>query len=227
MIIMKKIAIIGGTGSQGLGIGMRFVQAGLPIIIGSRDDTKARIAVDKVKEAFPNAEVEGYDNFTAAEKGEILLLSVPYKFLSDTVKSIKGALTEDKILVSLCVPLANAVGGKPTQVVRPWEGSAAEQMQAMVPKTSVVGAFQNICSARLMDLENTVEDDVLVTSNNKEARKEVMELANKVDGLRGLNGGMLCNCRIVESMTALIIGMNIRYKLPKGMGIRFTYLYDV
>jgi len=222
-----KIAIIGGTGSQGLGLALRIVKAGMPVIIGSRDDTKARIAVDKVKEVFPNAVVEGYDNFTAAEKGDILIMTVPYKFMADTIKSIKGAITEDKILVSPCVPLANAVGGKPTQVVRPWEGSAAEQAQALVPNVKVVGAFQNICAARLMDIENPVEDDVIVCSEDKEARKTIIELVNKIDSLRGINGGKLCTSRIVESLTALIIGMNIRYKTSKGLGIRFTYLYDI
>ncbi|HOP09097.1 MAG TPA: NADPH-dependent F420 reductase, partial [Candidatus Methanofastidiosa archaeon] len=196
-----KLAIIGGTGSQGLGLALRFAKAGLPVIIGSRDDTKARMAVDKVLEYFPNAAVEGCDNLAAAEKGDVLIITVPYKFMVDTIKSIKGALTEDKILVSPCVPLANAVGGKPTQLVRPWEGSAAEQAQALVPNVKVVGAFQNICSARLMDIDNPVEDDVIVCSDDKEARKAIMDLANKVDSLRGLNGGGLCTSRIVESMT--------------------------
>ncbi|MBN1785729.1 MAG: NADPH-dependent F420 reductase [Candidatus Methanofastidiosa archaeon] len=224
---MKSISIIGGTGNQGLGLAMRFVKAGLPIVIGSRDDTKARIAVDEIKEKFPNAQVEGVDNTTAVEMGDIIILSVPYKFMVDTIKSIKGALTEDKILVSLCVPLAIAVGGKATEMVRPWEGSAAEQAQSIVPNVKVVGAFQNICAARLMDLENTVEDDVLVCSNDKDARQEIMDLVKMIDGLRGINGGTLCNCRITESLTPLIIGLNIRYKVTKGLGIRFTYLYDI
>jgi hypothetical protein len=226
-MILMKIAIIGGTGNQGLGLGLRFVKAGLPIIIGSRDETKARIAVDKVREYFPKADIEGYDNLAAAEKGDILIMAVPYKYMADTIKSIKGALTEDKILVSPCVPLANAVGGRPTQIVSPWEGSAAEQAKALVPNVKVVAAFQNICAARLMDIEKPVEDDVIVCSDDKEARKTIMELANKVDSLRGLNGGALCTSRIVESITALIIGMNIRYKTSKGLGIRFTYLYDI
>lgn len=223
---MKRVAIIGGTGDQGLGLALRFAQANVPIIIGSRDETKANIAVEQVQENFPQADIKGMDNNAAVENGEIILLSVPYKYMADTIKSIKSGLTPDKIVVSLCVPLANAVGGRPTQVVFPWEGSAAEQAAAMIPTgVPLVGAFHNVCAARLLDIENTVDNDIVVCSDDKDARQEVMALADKIDGMRGLNGGKLCNCRIVESMTALIIGMNIRYKLPKGMGVRFTYLY--
>lgn len=225
--MVRKISIIGGTGDQGLGLALRFVQAGLPVCIGSRDETKAHQAIDKIHEHFPQAEITGCGNTEAVKQGEIIILSVPYKFMVDTIKSIKEYLTPEKTLVCLCVPLASNVGGRPTQTIQPWEGSAAEQAQSLVPDVPVVGAFQNICSARLMDLDNTVDDDIVVCCNTKGPRTEIMELAGKVDGMRGINGGPLCNCRIVESMTALIIGLNIRYKMPKGMGIRFTYLYDV
>lgn len=222
---MRKIAIIGGTGDQGLGLALRFAQAGLPFIIGSRDETKAYNAINKVRESFPEAEIEGYDNYTAAEKGELILLAVPYKFMADTIKGLKGALTPDKVVVSLCVPLANAVGGKPTQIVTPWEGSAAEQAQALVPKgVVVVGALHNVCAARLADIANPVENDVVVCCNKKDVRNEIIELVESIDGVRGMNGGPLCSSRTAEAMTALIIGMNIRYKMPKGLGIRFTYI---
>jgi hypothetical protein len=223
---MKKVAIIGGTGDQGLGLALRFAQSNVPVIIGSRDETKANIAVEQVQESFPQADIKGMDNNAAVDSGDIILLSVPYKFMADTIKSIKSQLTPDKIVVSLCVPLANAVGGRPTQVVHPWEGSAAEQAAVMLPKdVALVGAFHNVCAARLLDIDNTVDNDVVVCSDDKDARQEIMSLADKIDGVRGLDGGKLCNCRIVEGITALIIGMNIRYKMPKGMGVRFTYLY--
>ena len=225
---VRKIAIIGGTGDQGLGLAMRFVQAGLPVCIGSRDETKARMAVDTIKEKFPQASVTGMGNTQAVKDNDIIILSVPYKFMVDTLKGIKEYLTPEKTLVSLCVPLASNVGGRPTQIIQPWEGSAAEQAQGLVPEgVTVVGSFHNVCSARLQDLDNTVDDDVVVCCNDKEKRKEIMELASRVDGMRGIDGGPLCNARIVESITALIIGMNIRYKMPKGIGIRFTYLYDI
>ncbi|MHC1605221.1 MAG: Rossmann-fold NAD(P)-binding domain-containing protein, partial [Candidatus Methanofastidiosia archaeon] len=113
-----------------------------------------------------------------------------------------------------------------TQIVQPWDGSAAEQIEKLVPEgVEVVGAFQNVCAARLADLDNPVESDIAVCGK-KEARKEIMELANMIEGVRAVNGGHLCNCRIVESITAFIIGLNIRYKKPKGMGIRFTHLDD-
>ncbi|MHC1604686.1 MAG: NADPH-dependent F420 reductase, partial [Candidatus Methanofastidiosia archaeon] len=147
---MKKITIIGGTGDQGFGLALRFAQAGLPVVIGSRDKTKAKMAVAELKEKFPDIEAKGHENLKATEKGDIVIISVPYKFMVNTIKSIKSALKPGKIVVSLCVPLANAVGGKPTQIVQPWDGSAAEQIEKLVPEgVEVVGAFQNVCAARL------------------------------------------------------------------------------
>ena len=88
-----------------------------------------------------------------------------------------------------------------------------------------MSAFQNVSAHRLRQLDSPVECDVVV-SGPKAAREAVMALCPLVEGLRAVNGGLLANARIVESMTALLIGMNIRYKQPDGMGIRFTGLPD-
>ena len=175
---MRKIAIIGGTGDQGLGLAMRFVQAGLPVCIGSRDETKARMAVDAIKEKFPQASVTGMGNTQAVKENDIIILSVPYKFMVDTLKGIKEYLTPEKTLVSLCVPLASNVGGRPTQIIQPWEGSAAEQAQGLVPEgITVVGSFHNVCAARLQDLDNTVDDDVVEQTVD-------LEHVDRADGIR-------------------------------------------
>jgi len=142
------------------------------------------------------------------------------------VKGIKEKLAEGQTVVSMGVPLATAVGDGPMRTVGLWQGSCAELVAGLVPKgVRVVSAFQNVSAHRLQHLEEPVECDVVV-SGAKAPRQQVMELCALVPGLRAVDGGPLSNARIVEEITALLIGLNIRYKTPEGLGIRFTGLPD-
>lgn len=218
------IAILGGTGDQGLGLALRFAKAGRPVVIGSRKEERALAAAEEVRQAVPGAEVSGHDNEEATRLAPIVIISVPFEHTAGTVKAIRETLVEGQILVSMAVPLATAVGDSPAKVVAIWQGSAAELVDSLAPAgVHVVSAFQNVSAHRLRQMDSPVECDVVV-SGPKAARERVMELCPLVDGLRAVNGGPLANARIVESMTALLIGMNIRYKQPDGMGIRFTGL---
>ena len=220
----NAIAILGGTGDQGLGLALRFTKAGRPVVIGSRKAERAVEAAEKVREAVPGAEVEGFVNEEACTKSPIVILSVPFEHFASTVKGIKESLSEGQIVVSMAVPLATAIGDGPMRTISIWQGSAAEMVQSLVPKgVAVVSAFQNVSAHRLQALGETVECDVVV-SGAKGPRQKIMELCPLVDGLRALDGGPLSNARVVEDMTALIIGMNIRHKAPDGLGIRFTGL---
>ena len=216
------IAILGGTGDQGLGLALRFAKAGRKVVIGSRKEEKALAAVEEVKAAVPGADVEGYENAEASTKTSMIILSVPFEHTAGTVKGIKGSLEAGDILVSMAVPLATAIGDGPMRTVGIWQGSAAEMVQSLVPEgVDVVSAFQNVAAHRLRELDHDVECDVIV-SGKKAARERVEPLCDLVPGLRAVNGGPLANAKIVEEITALLIGMNIRYKLPEGLGIRFT-----
>ena len=218
------IAILGGTGDQGLGLALRFAKAGRRVVIGSRKADRAVAAAEEVRQAVPDAEVSGHENSEAAVQAPIVILSVPFEHTAGTVKSIKEVLAEDQILVSMAVPLATAVGDGAVRTVGIWQGSAAELVQSLVPAgVHVVSAFQNVSAHRLRDLGEPVECDVVV-SGKKAPRARIMELCQLIPGLRGVDGGPLSNARIVEEMTALLIGMNMRYKLPEGLGIRFTGL---
>ena len=220
----EKIAILGGTGDQGLGLALRFCQSGREVIIGSRKAERAVEAAENVRSQVPGAKVEGVGNDEATAAAEIVILSVPFEHTAGTVKAIKESLRDGQIVVSMAVPLATAIGDGPMRTVGVWQGSAAEMVQALVPKgVDVVSAFQNVSSHRLQHLGEPVECDVVV-SGAKASRVKIMDLCPLVDGLRALDGGPLPNARIVEDMTALIIGMNIRHKAPDGLGIRFTGL---
>lgn len=225
---MKKIAIIGGTGDLGFGLAIRWAKAGREIVIGSRKKEKALRAVEEIKEILgEDISVEGAENFEAAEQAQIVVLSVPFQFLVPTMRQIKDALGEGDIIVSVIVPLAVEIGGfSPTQVVTPWQGSAAELIQSLAPPgVHVVSAFQNMSAYRLRDVANPVTCDAIV-SGRKSARREVMELADLILGVRGIDGGRLDYARLVEPITALLIGLNIRYKNKEGIGIRFTYVKE-
>ena len=220
------IAILGGTGDQGLGLALRFAKAGRPVVIGSRKLDRAVQAADEVRAAVPGADVVGLENADATRRAPIVILSVPFEHTAGTLKAIKESLTPGQIVVSMGVPLATAIGDGAVRTIGVWQGSCAELVEALVPNSvAVVSAFQNVSAHRLRELEHPVECDVVV-SGAAEPRKRVMALCALVPGLRAVDGGPLANARIVESVTALLIGLNIRYKVAEGIGLRFTGIPD-
>ena len=220
------IAILGGTGDQGLGLALRFAKAGRPVVIGSRVEERALTAAEQVRKEVPDADVSGFENSVATPRARIVILSVPFEHMASTVKSIRSELSPGQLVVSMGVPLATAVGDGAVRTVGIWQGSCAELVAGLVPKgVEVVSAFQNVSAHRLQHLPDPVECDVLV-SGAKKPRQEVMELCGLVPGLRADDGGPLDNARIVEQITALLIGLNVRYKVPEGLGIRITGLPD-
>jgi NADPH-dependent F420 reductase len=220
------IAILGGTGEQGLGLALRFAKAGRPILIGSRNAERASAAAERVRAAVPGAEVSGGENPEVCRRAQVVVLSVPFENTASTVKAVRDALVAGQIVVSMGVPLASATGGPATQTIGVWQGSCAEMVAALLPKgVHAVSAFQNVAAHRLHDLDQPVECDVLV-SGDPQPRKRIMALCELVPGLRGIDGGPIANARIAESITALLIGLNIRYRVSDGTGIRFTGLPD-
>jgi len=220
------IAILGGTGEQGLGLAMRFARADLPVWIGSRSAERANAAAERVRMAVPGATVTGDENPAACRSARVIILSVPFENTASTLRSVREALSEGQIVVSMGVPLASATGGPATQTLGVWQGSCAEMVAALLPKgVHVVSAFQNVAAHRLHDLERPVECDVVV-SGDEQPRKQIMALCELVPGLRGIDGGPIANARITESLTALLIGLNVRYRVSDGTGIRFTGLPD-
>jgi NADPH-dependent F420 reductase len=218
----NAIAILGGTGDQGLGLALRFAGAGRPVVIGSRKLERAVEAAAKLREALPRADVEGLANEDAAQRAPLVILSVPFEHTAATVKSVREKLAAGQIVISMGVPLASAVGDGAARTLGVWQGSCAELVASLLPpEVPVVSAFQNVSAHRLQHLGEAVECDVVV-SGAKGARERVMELCGLVPGLRAIDGGPLANARIVESLTALLIGLNVRYRVAEGIGIRFT-----
>lgn len=218
------IAILGGTGDQGLGLALRFAAAGREVVIGSRKLERALEAAGNVAKQVEGARVEGRENADAAAGAGIVILSVPFEHTAATVKSIRERLEPGQVVVSMGVPLATAIGDGAARMLGVWQGSCAELVAGLLPEgVDTVSAFQNVSAHRLQALPHPVECDVVV-SGAKAPRVRVMALCELVPGLRAVDGGPLANARIVESLTALLIGMNVRYKVAEGIGIRFTGL---
>lgn len=220
----KKIAILGGTGPEGSGLAARWAAAGEHIVIGSRDENRAAETAKLLRARVgPAARIDGAENAAAVEQCEIVLLTVPFSGHAALLKQLKPHWKSGQILIDTTVPLAAAVGGAPSRMLSVWQGSAAQQTRELVPLSVAVAAGFHNLSAELLAKDGPVDCDILVCSDDDEAKRVASELAAKIAGARALNGGKLENARIVESITALLIGLNIRYKVHTA-GIRFTGL---
>jgi 8-hydroxy-5-deazaflavin:NADPH oxidoreductase len=224
MIMARKIAILGGTGAEGSGLAYRWAKAGEHVLIGSRDAARAVDAAKQLRARIGgSAQIEGMDNASAAAVCDVAVLTVPFSGAATLLKQLKSVWKPGTIVIDTTAPLAATVGGAATRMLGVWQGSAAEQTRELLPESvSLAAALQNL-GAELLASDGPVECDVLVCSDDEKAKQLASELVGKIPGARALNGGKLENARIVESLTALLIGLNMRYKVH-GAGIRFTGL---
>ena len=219
----RPIAVIGGTGPLGMGLALRWARAGETIIIGSRDATRAQRTAASIRQKVGNsANVSGIENAAACQAADILMLTVPFENQASLLKHLKPSITTGSILIDATVPLAAAVGGRASRPLGIWQGSAAQQAAELVPEgVRVAAAFHNV-PADLLGGDEPLDCDVIVCSDDREASQLTRELAAKIPGVRSIDGGKLENARIVEQITALLIGLNIRHQ--GHAGIRITGL---
>lgn len=217
---IRPIAIIGGTGPAGMGLALRWARAGETIIIGSRDTQRAQQAAAAIRQrAGSEVNVSGMENSAACGAADILMLTVPFEVQASTLKQLKSAIADGSILIDATVPLAASIGGRASRTIGVWQGSAAQQTAELVGKeVSVVAAFHNL-SAELLAGDAPLDCDVIVCSDDPDASQLTRELAAKIPGVRAIDGGKLENSRIVEQITALLIGLNIRHKGHGGIRI--------
>jgi NADPH-dependent F420 reductase len=217
----------------GSGLALRWARAGARVIIGSRDAQRARVGagkiLEKIRAATPLVEpddsspVSGTDNATAVAAAEVVVLAVPFEGHAALLKQLKPAFRQNAILIDATVPLATSVGGRPTRTVGVWQGSAAQQAAELAPEgVAVAAAFQNL-SAEALGGNGVMDCDVIVCSDDPRAREVAAELAEMIPGVRAVNGGNLENARILEQITALLITLNIKYRVHAA-GLRITGL---
>ncbi|MCH8088523.1 MAG: NADPH-dependent F420 reductase [Chloroflexi bacterium] len=219
------LSFIGGTGPEGLGLAFRFLLAGEDVIIGSRSAERAAAAADKLKEmlasspsgdATPSGTAQGMENEQAVKAGDDIIITVPFGGQADILALLRDAIG-DKLVVDTVVPVKFAKGKISAIPVE--EGSAAEQAQRVLPEATVISAFQNLSAETLMDPHEAVDCSVIVCGNDLEAKKKVMGLAEKIEGIRAIDGGGLANSRYVEDLTTLLLNINRIYKAHSSIQI--------
>jgi NADPH-dependent F420 reductase len=208
------IAILGGTGDQGRGLARRFALAGNRVIIGSR---RAERAVAAAYELADSPGVEGADNTTAARRGDVVIVAVPWEGHRELLASLAEDLA-GKIVVDCVNPIGFDKQGAYLLPVE--EGSAAQQAAAVLPASRVVAAFHHVSAILLLDPEVDAMDlDVLVLGDDRQATDLVQALAARIPGIRGVYAGRLRNCAQIEGLTANLISVNRRYKAHAGLRI--------
>jgi len=222
----EPVAIVGASGALGFGLAVRLARAGVPIAIGSRDVTRAVQAAERARAIVPDGSFSGHDNAGAVRAANTVILSVPFRNQSETLTNLKEALKAGQLLIDATVPLAAAVSGKATRMLGVWQGSAAQQAAEMAPDgVRVVSALHTVSAASLADLEHPLEQDVLLCGDSRADKREAALLIERIAGLRCVDCGKLEMARITESLTAMLIAVNSRYKAHAG--IRLAGLPDV
>jgi NADPH-dependent F420 reductase len=214
----KTIAVLGGTGNEGPGLARQWAKSGrYNVIIGSRQAEKAERVAAELNEKLGQNLLQGMTNEDAAQAADICVLTVPYSAQGPTLTQLRDLL-QGKILIDVTVPLKPP---KVSHVYVPPGGSAGQEAQAILGEgVRVVSAFQNISATHLAEDHEHIDCDVLVCGDDKEAKAEAIALAEAA-GMRGIDAGPLQNGVVVEGLTAVLIGINIRHKV-KGAGIKIT-----
>lgn len=212
----KTIAVLGGTGPQGRGLARRFAAAGLSVVIGSRSAERATSTANDLTGATGET-LRGADNADAARLGDIVIVAVPWDGHAALLAELAPVLS-DKLVVDCVNPLG--FDGKGAFALTVPEGSAAEQAAALLPNSRVVAAFHHVSAVLLEDpTVDSLDTDVLVLGDDREATDTIRELVGTIPGMRGVFAGRLRNAHQVEALTANLISVNRRYKAHSGLRI--------
>lgn len=225
--MQQVVAIVGGTGAEGHGLALRFAQAGLRVLIGSRNLEKAQAVAMEITARAGVGEVTGHTNPDAVSKAAMVILTVPLSAQVEILKSIRTSFVSGAILVDATVPLEIAIGGRVSRIVSLWDGSAAQQAARLAPPgVPVVSTFHLLSAAALTRLDQPVECDALVCGDHADSKATVSKVAETIPGVRAVDVGALDNARFLETSAALLIALNLRYKV-NHCGIRITGLGEV
>ena len=213
-----NIAILGGTGKEGAGLGARWALAGHAIVIGSRDPGRAKTKAAELRELTRKMPIMGESNVEAARLGEVVVIALPAAGLAATLSEVRDGC-RGKVVVSTVVPLTF---GGPRLFTPPPAGSAAEEAQALLPEAKLVAAFHHIAAHELAETDHPIECDLLLCGADAGAKETVAELGRSL-GLRPIDVGPLTNAGPLEGITAILATINRRYKL-KNSGFKITGL---
>ena len=220
----ESVAIIAGTGNVGLGLALRWAQAGAEVLLGSRTIDKARAAADQVRQAVPGCDVQPSLYADAVRRADFVVLALPLARRLGILKPLKTCWRPGVVVMDTTVPLERAVGGRLSHILPLWEGSAAQQTARSLPNEArLTAALHSVSAQSLQDLDQQVKSDVLVVGDDPEAREIAGKWIRKIPGARVVDAGPLENARYAEHLAALLISLNLRHKVGSS-GVRFTGL---
>jgi len=214
---MSRLAFVGGTGPQGLGLALRFAQAGEAVLIGSRSASRADDAARRIRAAVPGAVADGVENLDAIGRSERIVLTLPAAALPGFLETARTHLA-GKLVIDVAVPLLLRDGFFELAPL-PGAPSAGEFVQKAVPSARLVSAFKNVPAERLRDLHAALEGDVILCGEDATARAEVAALVAKLPGLRAVDAGRLANARYLEAITALLLNLNRKFRAQTSIAI--------
>jgi 8-hydroxy-5-deazaflavin:NADPH oxidoreductase len=216
-----KIGIIGGTGPQGRGLALRFALAGLPVVVGSRQDERAREIAAGLNQELEANGLNGYTPIEGAENGamvggvDFVFLTVPFENAAATLQGLRERFRPGAVFVDVTVPLQFGKGD--VQVIVPPEGSGSRHLRAILPESvPFCGACKTLPAHVLEHVATPMSCDTFVFGDDKEARERLRALLARIPGLRPLDVGGLSAAATLEGMTALLIRINRRYKSREG-----------
>ncbi len=208
------LGFLGGTGPEGKGLALRLALAGHEVLLGSRDLARAQEAAHELAQHVPPQRIRAALNPQVAHDARVVFVTVPYPAQRDLLAALADPL-EGKVVVSTAIPLA--FDGGRIRAVSVKDGSAAQEVQALLPRSRVVGAFQNVSAVDLLVPDRVIDCDVVVCADDAEAKTLVMGLAEEIAGVRAVDGGALENTRYVEEFTALLLNLNRIYRGSRTM----------
>ncbi len=213
-----RIGILGGTGPAGSALAARLASVGFETVVGSRSKYRAMEAVDGLKALWPDRElmIEAGDNQEAAQT-DLVVIATPWDGATQTAQSVEKDL-RGKVVISMANALTRI--GKEFQPLVPPRGSVAASVQAVLRQSQVAAALHHVPAKELGDLDNPIESDVLICSDFPEATTITSDLVAKIPHMRPLDCGELSLATPIESFTAVLLQLNVRYKTR--VAVKFT-----
>lgn len=210
---MGRIAVLGGTGPEGIGLGLRFALAGEEVVVGSRQAARAEETARDMRTRLEavgcRTAVTGADNAAAIDGADLVVLAFPYSGVADLLPALAPKLA-GRIVLDVVNPLVRV--NKVFALAPVAQGSAAEAIQAALPESFVVSAFKNESAEELVEIDHAVEGDVIVCGDHAAAKQAVLDLIRRIPNYRPVDAGALLNARFTEGITAMLLNINRRYK---------------
>ncbi|MGV9799194.1 NADPH-dependent F420 reductase [Mycobacterium sp. NPDC003449] len=222
-VVTETVSILGGTGNLGFGLAVRLGVAGYTVCLGSRDAERADRAAAAAGELVRGGTFLGRRNGEAVALADrLVIVAVPFANHVATLRSVADHWRQGQVLLDTTVPLATAIGGRPTHLVEPWHGSAAQQARSAIDdRIALAAGLHTISAAALRDLGRPLDQDTLICGDPA-AKAAVTAALERIDGLRVVDAGSLEMSRLLEGLTPVLIGINIRHKTHAG--IQVTHL---